>query len=144
MNTDTMKCAAEFIAAAEDGLSLLAQAAEGLGLSEIADSIVELQLMVAQSRLEWEHINGIARQCDPAFDADPIHRGFVITDKREVLFQVPDESVGPNGFYLCDCDGQTWNFGLGVAEYWTALSDHDSRITDTHRQRFEWIIDSDD
>ena len=65
-----------------------------------------------------------------------IHCGYVIDDNGNVYLQLPaDNGVG---FVICD-DDQTWDFP--PFNSWEPVDDDDPRVTDTDRERLQWILD---
>jgi hypothetical protein len=74
----------------------------------------------------------------PADAPANLHIGYVLTDKGDILVQVPEDNQ--HGFSLCS-DDQTWPGGFGIAQSWEALKDDDPRITADDHENMDWILD---
>lgn len=69
------------------------------------------------------------------------YRGFVITDRGNVLVQLPADNEW--GFSL-HSDDQEWPGGLGIADEWGGVDASDPRITDDEREELFWLLDEPD
>ena len=67
-----------------------------------------------------------------------MHEGYVITNRNQILVQVPD-TESRYGFYLAD-DDQTFDGGVGVAESWEAIPENDPRISREVKDRLGWML----